>query len=262
MLGHAHIMKTAGQTVCDILRQSFPGEHCDLQAHPVATPDDLRLARRFYPRLRSIAGHCVVPTAELAQSFPDLRFFTFVRDPVARCVSHYQFYRAKTKSRGDFDAWLEESANYHVRFLARTNDVARAIEILDCRVGFVGVLERFNESLVMLRRWAGEPALKIRYRSRNIATDNSIKRELLGDPATVEKIRRLHAGDYELYRHVREEVYPRQVAEYGPSLDEDVAQFEASLPCPPTISLAATLASAKRNLLYKPLARRLRRRVA
>jgi len=53
MLAHVHIMKTAGQTFRGILRQSFPGRHCDLMAgHRPATASDIRWARHFYPGLK------------------------------------------------------------------------------------------------------------------------------------------------------------------------------------------------------------------
>jgi len=262
VLAHAHVMKTAGQTICDILRQSFPGDHCDLQGRHVATMADLRLAARFYPRLKSIASHCVVPAGDLAAVGDWFRFFTFLRDPVRRCASHYQFVRRRTKTSLDFDTWLEDNANYQTRFFAREANADQAIEVLDGLVGFVGLVERFNESLLLLRRWSREPALDIHYRSRNMAKDNRIKKELLADPQVVAKIREHHAEDYKLYGYVCDVVYPRQVRQYGPLLEADMAALESRLPARRTASLARTLASAKRNLLYKPIARRLIKRRA
>ena len=89
LIAYVHVMKTGGQTMCDILRQSFPGRHCDLQARGVATAEDLRFARRFYPGLLSVAGHGVVPLGDLAAACDSIRYFVFLRDPVERCVSHY-----------------------------------------------------------------------------------------------------------------------------------------------------------------------------
>lgn len=262
VLAHAHIMKTAGQTICDILRQSFPGQHCDLQGGHVATAADLRLAERFYPRLKSIASHCVVPAGDLVAVGDWFRFFTFLRDPVRRCASHYQFVCRRTKSPANFDTWLEKNANYQTRFLAREANADRAIEVLDRRVGFVGLVERFNESLVLLRRWSQEPALDIHYRSRNMAKDNRIKQQLLADPKIVARIREHNAEDYKLYRYACQVVYPRQVGQYGPLLEADLAELESSLPAARKASIARTLASAKRNLFYKPVARRLIKRGA
>jgi hypothetical protein len=265
LLAYAHIMKTGGQTMCDILRQSFPGRHCDLQVKGVATADDLRFARRFYPRLESIAGHGVVPMSDLAAACDSIRFFAFLRDPVERCISHYQYRRNKDET-SDFEPWLARYANYQTRFLCRTPDARddwaiepdadRAIEVVERHLWFVGLQERFDESLVLLRRWVGDERFDIGYRARNVARSRELRERLLGDPRTVAMIEAHHVHDAKLYRHVRDVVYPRQVRSYGPRLAEDVAALKRRLPAPQSRVLARALAGLKRGLLYKPLARR------
>jgi len=268
MLAHIHIQKTGGQTVCDILRQSFPGTHCDLRSR-LATSADLRLARCFYPRMASIAGYGVLPLSDLG-AWESVRFFAFIRDPLKRCASHYQFAWRKHGLRTDFETWIRTNADHQTRYLTRTGPAVgtgkvaaeQAIAVLQKHVGLVGLLERFNESLVLLRRWSGNPGLNVCYRSRNVARDNDVKNRVLEDPRSRELLRRYNAEDEKLYRYVCEVVYPRQVAEYGGSLAGDVAELEASLPAPARFSIGRTLASAKRNLLYKPVARCLTRRAA
>jgi hypothetical protein len=271
LIAYIHVMKTGGQTMCDILRQSFPGRHCDLQVKGVATADDLRFARRFYPRLRSIAGHGVVPLSNLAEACDSIRFFAFLRDPVERCVSHYQYRRNKDEV-SEFEPWLEKFANYQARFLGRTHaaqdpwaiepSAGRAIEAIERHVGFVGLQERFDESLVLLRRWVDDPEFDIEYRSRNVATKSSIRKQLLGDPRIVELIRSRHQEDQKVYEYVRDKVYPRQVQLYGPGLADDVATLRSRLPAPQRRVVRRALGSIRRGLLYKPLARALRPRGA
>jgi hypothetical protein len=120
----------------------------------------------------------------------------------------------------------------------------------------VGLQERFDESLVLLRHWVADPELDITYRARNIASKSSIRKQLLGDPRIVELIRAHHVEDEKLYRYVKDVVYPRQVAAFGPGLDDAVAALRASLPAPQRRVFARALASVKRGLVYKPLARR------
>jgi len=248
-------MKTAGQTICRILRQSFPGNHCDLVVPRPATARDVRWAMRFYPGLKSIAGHCVLPGSDLEEGGFAPRYFTFLRDPLDRCVSHYQFSVQRNGSRQRFDRWLTFHTNYQTWFLSDTQQASRAVEILDQHIGFVGLVERFHESLVLLRQWARPSQLDVRYRSRNIATDNSIKRKLLSDPDTVARIKEFHAEDYALYAYARDVIYPRQVQRFGPGLDTAVAELEEHLPGSQTISLQQVVASMKRNWLYKPMTR-------
>lgn len=268
LVAYVHVMKTGGQTMCDILRQSFPGRHCDLQAKGAATSDDLRFARRFYPRLRSIAGHGIVPLGDLASACDSIRYFMFLRDPVERCVSHYQYRRNKDEASG-FEPWLARHANYQTRFLCRTHetgeawpavaDADRAIEAIDRKVGFVGLQERFDESLVLLARWVDDPAFDVAYRARNVASASAIRKQILGDPNMVAMIRAHHVEDEKVYRHVRDVVYPRQLALYGPTLASDVAALRVRLPAPQRRTVARALAAVRRGVFYKPLARALGR---
>jgi hypothetical protein len=270
LIAYIHVMKTGGQTMCDILRQSFPGRHCDLQVKGVATADDLRFARRFYPRMKSVAGHAVVPLSNLAEACDSIRYFAFLRDPVERCVSHYQYRRNKDET-SDFVPWLAKYAHYQTRFFSRTHemrdpwavepDAGRAIDAVESRVGFCGLQERFDESLVLLARWVGDPAFEVAYRSRNVASSSAIRRQILADPRTVEMIREHHREDEKLYRHVRDVVYPRQLAQYGPTLEADVAALRARLPAPQTRVVSRALAAVKRGVFYKPLARARRARM-
>jgi hypothetical protein len=259
MLAHVHIMKTAGQTFRSILRQSFPGRHCDLIVGRPATASDIRWAKRFYPELKSIAGHCVVTDTDLEQAGYQPRYFTFLREPVQRCVSHYQFSMQRAGRRIPFQQWLPEHFNFQTRILSKTQDARQAIEVLDRKIGFVGLVERFNESLVLFRKWCGDEELNIRYRPQNIATDNSIKQELLGNPKIVAQIEECHQQDRILYAHARDVVYPRQVKQFGPALKAELVELEKSLPGPTILSFNHFVATAKRNMLYKPLTRYIRK---
>jgi hypothetical protein len=253
MLAHVHIMKTAGQTICGILRQSFPGCHCDLVVPRPARAKDVRWAMRFYPRLKSIAGHCVVPYADLEAAGFKPRYFTFLREPIERCVSHYQFSVQRNGCRQPFERWLVQHANFQTQVLCGHDDAGRAIEFLEQRIGFVGLVEHFNESLVLLRRWCGGKSLDVRYRARNIATDNHIKKALLANPRTVSLIQEHHAADITLYAYARHIVYPRYIERFGSELPAAVEELEQSLPAPHVLSFTQFVASAKRNVLYKPL---------
>ena len=206
-----------------------------------------------------------MPLSNLAEEAAPIRYFAFLRDPVERCISHYQYRRNKDET-SDFEPWLERFANYQTRFLSRTHttrdagsirpNADRAIEAIERHVGFVGLQERFDESLVMLRRWVDDGEFDIEYRARNVASKSTIRKQLLGDPRIVALIEAHHEEDAKLYRYVRDVVYPRQVARYGATLEQDLAALRARLPAPQRRVVARVLASIKRGMIYKPLARR------
>ncbi len=214
---------------------------------------DLRRLSIVYRQLVSIAGHYVVPYSDLCHARPDLRFYTFCREPLARMASHYQSLVQKRPMADDFFAWIKtgEYWNCQTERLAGCQDADAAIEMLEDKVRFVGLTEHFNESLVMFRRWSDEPQIDIRYVSHNVASDNSIKRRLLADPASRDALTAANQEDLKLYDHVVREIYPRQRQAYGASLADDVAEFEAfNDGTAPMVPMFGTFV---RNCVYKPL---------
>jgi hypothetical protein len=240
MYAFIHIPKAAGSTIATILRQSFLSRHCDVKLgdgffYPALTAAALRRTHWVYWQLESIAGHYVVPHSDLQTSWPDIRFYTFVREPIARCVSEYQRAVDNVGLTVPFDEWIQDPLyhNRQTKHLAGCEDVQAAVRMIHERIGFVGLVERFDESLLLWRRWLGDSRLDIRYQAKNVARRNSIKKQLLSDPRAVERLTEANRLDLELYRHVKEEVYPRQVADYGPALADDLAAFErARIPRP------------------------------
>lgn len=229
-LAIAHIHKTAGTTLSAALKFAFGGRYCLVTSRD---PDasflsaaEVRSMGRVYPRLEVLMGHDVRPFGDLHEAFPGLSYATFVRDPIVRCASHYQY----DLQRGGVDLPLEEwithevSPNRMTRHLAGPGATAAdAIAVLEDRVGFVGVTEHFDASLVMMAAFHGFPRLA--YVRKWSAPDDAIKQRVLADPRTRALLEDANREDLALYRHVVEEVLPRQEAAYGPSLEADVAAF-------------------------------------
>ena len=175
-----------------------------------------------------------------------------------RCVSHYQFSTQRKGAPVPFELWLEKYADFQTRILSNAQGPNQAIDILEQRIGFVGLVERFNESLVLFHDWCGESELDVRYRSINVATDNRIKNELLSDDRKMTLIEECHQQDRLVYRYARDVIYPRQVKRFGPTLPAALQELEDSLPGPTILSFTQFVATAKRNMLYKPLTRYVR----
>jgi len=255
MLAHVHIGKTAGQTVRAILRKNFGPAHCDLFKDYGDLERDWKWTVRCYPRLRSIAGHAVKPTPAFEKHFPHARYYTFLRDPFKRCLSHYQFILQAGVPCPPFHEWIETNADYQTRMIAGEPNAEKAIEVLETKIRFVGLVERFNESLLLWKRWTGILPFDVGYCSVNVARSNGVKAKVLSHAGAEEAIRDCSRQDEKLYRHVVDVVYPRQVAAYGHTLQDDVRSFESTLAAGTNFSCLALLGKAKRDLLYKPVIR-------
>ena len=157
-----------------------------------------------------------------------------------------------------FEEWAVGHANFLCRMLTgvprREATAEPAIKVLRERVGFVGLLQDFDLSLVMLRRWLNLPGFDIGYRSRNEARSNRMRLELKEDPANVELVRSLNAEDLLLYEHAAGVVFEEQKRGYGPQLVADLDAFRQrqarrrpSLPRPSRL-----WGFARRGLVWRP----------
>ena len=253
----AHIEKTAGKTTRELLRRHFGAGHCELYNNwRELRPEDLGFVRRHHPRLRSLAGHACMPGSVIGR-IPGVRIFTFLRDPVGRALSAYQYAHHRGREVPPFEAWAEANRDFLCRALtgaaAGEATAEEAIGVLTERVGFVGLLREFDLSLVLLRRWLALPGFEIAYRSRNRATDNRVKRTLKEDPANLELLRSLNGEDLRLYEHA-ERVFEGQKEAYGPGLAEDFDAFRERLKTGrrPLPRPAAVWGRLHRDLFFRP----------
>jgi hypothetical protein len=248
MYAFMHIEKTAGSTMTTILRRSFGTRHCDirlpmakrlarnLDRKPCIDRADLASARRLYPNLQCIAGHSVKPYEELGEMAPEIRFFTFLRDPAKRFLSHY-LNRACVYTRDAFDAWVSTpwTQNWQTKVIAGVPDANKAIEIINERIGFIGLTERFDESLVLLSQWIAEPRFTGEYRRVNQLAEKRRPRDIerertdmsyLKTDYAQQRIAEANAEDQKVYDYVMSTVYPRQVAAYQGDLAADVLKLQ------------------------------------
>lgn len=264
MIGVVHLHKTAGTTLAGVFKRSFGGRHCDvITADPgtdVLTPEGLREVRRWYPRLHSILGHAVRVYAGLEDEEPDISYVTFLREPIVRTASHYQYDVQRGGVDLPFEEWITHDAvrDRQTRIIAGPDGTAADAISLAPRFSFIGRADRFDESLVLMRHAIGIP--DIRYASKWVAPSDDIKKRLLADPATVEMIADVNRNDLSLWNHFTTEVYPKQVAEYGPALEADIAEFKkANAPMTRFRMYASphyVAYVAKWRLLYRPWVRR------
>ena len=101
--------------------------------------------------------------------------------------------------------------------LAGEPDVAAAKQLIAAKVRFVGLLERFNESMAMLPEAVGNSELRIRLaKPRNTSITGATVNRINEDAERYhDMICEKNALDSELYRWVEEDLFPRQVAQFG-----------------------------------------------
>jgi hypothetical protein len=260
MLVFIHINKTAGRTVRYILRSSFGPYHCEVEpwhaqwSEVPFSVQDLHRLRKIYPRLESIAGHRVTGNADLYESGTDFKYFTLMRDPLKTCASRFQYQlQYRKKKQLVFEEWIQRewTRNHQTKMIAGGVDVDNAIRIIQDKEIFVGLTERFDESMVLLKALVAN-TLNISYQRVNVANDNTVAKNLLATERTRQLLIDANQADLKLYDFVKNELYPTFQQTYGPQLEADVAAYQRHQGNHFN-NRNITLSRLKQYVLYKPL---------
>lgn len=230
LLLFTHVEKTAGTTLIHILRHNyFPGY---LDARPfrpsskgVFREPDLKIAKAILPGLECIAGHSLLPVKASNKTASDRRYITLMRDPVRRYVSQYRYWTEKLGRNLSFERFLstDEVRNVQTRKFAGCEELSKARDVLSRDYFLVGLVERFDEFLVLLKKQLEPFEFDIRYERRNSA-EPSEKFDVLADKY-IDRIRENNLLDIALYDYVASSVYPSFRNNYGGDLEKDVGDF-------------------------------------
>ena len=267
VLVFVHIPKTAGTALNTVLRLNEPGQRT--RSLPNVFKGGGGLAKGPMERLRTgkgrrhvrfskpgevriLRGHVPLGIREYLPSyFPadrDLRYFTFLREPVDRLLSHY--FKIREKREGSLEAGKFGVAplppeptlddmfasgyahdNLHTRMLSGLPEpfgevtdemLEQAKENLSEGLVFFGLTERFDESLVLAKRRLGfhsilaNPSGRVRRVNPARPRGDQVPAEL------IEEAKRCNQYDIELYRHA-EELFDR-----APELGELEFQVEVA----------------------------------
>ena len=216
MLVFVHIEKTAGTSLKFILRNSFGFRHCDSLKNKknIFKQKDLDYAKKVFGQIKCISGHNLVePTKHLKDE--KLLFFTILRNPITRLASFYQDQCLRGNHKISFEDWINDKSkhNMQTKRIAGEDNVEKAKKILREDYFFVGLTERFNDSLKLLSIVCPEK-LNLKYKKKLIAQNNKIKNELIESPNTLQLLLDANKLDIELYKYVNEELFPERLKEH------------------------------------------------
>jgi hypothetical protein len=260
MLVFIHINKTAGRTIRHILRSSYGLHHCEVEpwharwSDPPFSTEDLYRLRKIYPQLESIAGHRLTGYTDLQENGTQFKYFTFMRDPLKTCASRFQ-YNVQYRKKEDlvFEEWIQKdwTRNQQIKRIAGVEDIDHAIQLINQKNIFVGLTERFDESVLLLKGLFAKN-LDISYQRVNVARDNSIAKNLLSSEKSRQLLIEANQVDINLYDYVQNELFPSYQSEYGEQLEADLSNYQQSRENKFN-NWNLTLSRIKQYLLYKPL---------
>ena len=242
MILHYHIFKNAGTTIYSILERNFGRRLASLESghfNSVLTNEDLLAFLEKHSRVEAVSSHHLVPPKPL---HPDFVFYDilFLRNPLARLSSMYDFYRrsdtsddpliaeAKVRSRADFMQLLIQQYpqyvnNAQVTFLSACYETGQESTLeIACRVAgqasVLGVTELFDVGAVLAEQSLAPRfhGINFGYVAQNITltepraleTHLAHFRDACGD-RIYEELLRLNSLDLSLLKFATEEVCKR-----------------------------------------------------
>lgn len=231
-----HIPRCGGTTIHSILSNNF--KYYILLNHEYSNKKKefsakrIRILKYFFPfiQINSIGGHPARTYLNYDKVFKKaLFYFTFIRDPLDRYMSHLNFARYKGIKVDDYINQNRMDNVLTIRF-ANNYDIKKAKSVAKNDFDFIGLQKHFDESLILLRDRLGDEDFNINYEKRN-ELKNIVKNPLefsnFSDnqkKLILNKIR----YDRELYKFIVNEVYRKYVLLYHGNLKNDVKEFKSS----------------------------------
>lgn len=231
---YCHIEKNAGTTMHYILNENLPyyfaldsnpryGNH-----RPFNEKTMQRLLNLFSP-IQGIGGHTVSPHFDYQAVLPgkEIYMFAFFREPVKRYLSQLNYQIEVMKENWTFETFLnnEQFSDLQTKKIAGTADFEKAKSILTEKMSFAGLVEKFDEGLMIMKTQLGDD-FDIRYKKKNSLTRNKQTYTLQGlSEIEIDSIKSKNRNDIQLYQFLKEELYPKYIELIG---DKNELLFQQS----------------------------------
>lgn len=263
-----HIPKTAGTTLHHILmRQYLPAQqYSDEFWDPEAATKFGQLPAEKKGDIRIVWGHFSFGLHKLTPY--SSAYFTFLRDPVDRVLSHYYYHLSRpdifplqavmarenlTMHQVFARRKIEDIKNMQTRLLAglpyhfpwddyTEAHLEMAKENLRKQINVIGLVEQFDYSLLLLQDAFNWP--DVYYRRHNVTKKRTDRADV--SPETIALIEEQEALDRQLYAYAQQ-LFAEQIARQPASFHRRVQMFRWFNP------VAPTWRKANRRLNQSPL---------
>lgn len=251
-----HIPKAAGTTFNSILKNNFGKKYIRLYESKKIdffTEEEMRSLATFFPQAQCVSSHdftCPIPQPDNSKTnkIVNYEILTFLRHPVERSLSHYFFQKKQVKLgvKKDFvdlsypeyfkkvnELGYEHSngkwayqADMQAYVLDREYNLETAKKRMREEFFFVGTSERFDESLLILRKKFKEKRInfKINYFPKNVSGKKRLAKEILA-PEVCEEILNSNRKDLELWQYANS-LLDEEIKKYGSDFAFDLNKFQ------------------------------------
>ena len=233
---YIHMEKCGGMSLHHALRYAIPGYevlkpwwYWSNERGNYFSAEELRCFQRIHPVVSGIGGHTTRSYAGYdAVLGGPVFYFTFLRDPVARYLSHLNHQVNKMGVAWAVDEFFKEKRfnNLMTRRIAGCDDLELAKRRLRDDFGMVGLFESYDQSLVLLSNIMFGVPNRLHYEHMNDSESETKVRFNDLAPDQQAMVIKNNALDIELYEWVKNEVFPAYVDRYIGDLEGDLDRFK------------------------------------
>lgn len=224
IIAFSQVTRCGGVTINSLLRSYFGIKHFDLEGEflnnqMIYNEKDLLFDMKIHPFARSFAGHfssCLNIDNISKINNKNVLFYTMLRNPIDRVFSKYRFQVDRYNLPNDFNTWYKKYyiPNGMVNHFAGSNNLELAKEILTHKYNAVGILEKFDESLLIFKKKLSLEGMNLQYKIKN-----DTEKLISYDHKKIEnKYRDLvissNINDLKLYEFVLNTIWQKQVDDY------------------------------------------------
>lgn len=232
---YIHMEKCGGMSLHHALRYALPGYevlkpwwYWSNEPDNFLSLKELRMLRRLHPTIRGVGGHTTRAYAGYEAEIKEpIFYFTFLRDPIARYLSHLNHQVNKMGVAWAVDEFLKEKRfnNLMTRRIAGCDDLDLAKSRLRDDFGMVGLFESYDKSLVILSSMMFGVPNRLHYEHMNDSESETKVRFNDLSPDQQAMVIENNALDIELYEWIKNDVFPAYVDRYIGDLENDLDRF-------------------------------------
>lgn len=235
IIAFVHIEKAAGTTLIHLLRNNFVLRYCDVKPLSKASnrlfmAQDMKTVLKFNPFVKCIGGHGVKPFSDLENHFPRIRYITLLRSPIERYLSHFQYWREQLGYQLSFQDFLTETRlhNFQTKKIAGDDDLCRAKQMVGENFFLVGLVEAFDEFILLFKKKLLPFIFIPDYERKNVAYRHSPLRKTLDNEFHIfrSEIIKNNQNDIALYEYVKSTLMPKEKEIYGPIFQKDLEKLK------------------------------------
>ena len=200
--------------------------------HLIFSEIHLRKLLNMAPFTQVLGGHhtrCFVNYQSVVKK--SIFRFTFLRDPVSRYLSHLNYHRRVMGIQWELQDFLKTTKfnNWQTLRIAGEANVEKAKEFLNSRFDFVGLTEKFDESLLIFQEKLNSDLKRSGYEKSNVTKEETGKDRIITFDSLreSEKVRVLENNqlDSELYQYTSSVIFNNYLKSYNENLNSRLIEF-------------------------------------